>query len=509
MNSHVSPAVARTERILLGSSIAGVLILLMIVSVLLVREHSSAKDAAIRTSSNLLQLIDADVQRNVELYDRSLLGMIEVAKDPDLEKIPPRLRHQLLFGRAITSPLRGDLLWVGENGHLLADSLASPPRTADFSERASFQLQRDGKVKGLLISPPFQDALGDLQWCISLSRRISAADGRFEGIASGALRLSYFNDLFKSLNIGDSSSVSLLSTEGYILAREPEAPGQSLTGSKRSPGPNLKRILEGGSSGSFTAISSIDQQERLYTYARVGDLPFVVVAALSTESVYGAWKRTALLVTAATGVLCLGLLWLNILLRHELRRRRRAERDLRALAATDGLTGLANRRTLDQTLRFEWARAARSRKALSMLMMDVDHFKAFNERHGHAGGDQALRAVANLIAECVHRPADLTARYGGEEFVVILPETDHEGAIQLAETIRRRVEASSPIGERLSPVTVSIGVSTLKGDPAQPLSGLINAADLALYQAKDAGRNRVCFIQAAESIHKKTPTKPA
>ena len=149
----------------------------------------------------------------------------------------------------------------------------------------------------------------------------------------------------------------------------------------------------------------------------------------------------------------MGILWLTLLLGRELRRRQEAEQGLATLAATDSLTGLANRRRLDQVLRQEWARAQRNRKPLAVLMVDVDHFRAFNQRHGHAGGDHALREVAKTIEACIRRPADVAARYGGEEFQVVLPETDLSGAQMLAERIRSSVEALAPFADDAHSVT--------------------------------------------------------
>ena len=103
---------------------------------------------------------------------------------------------------------------------------------------------------------------------------------------------------------------------------------------------------------------------------------------------------------------------------------KRAELALQTLAASDGLTGLANRRSFDQTLAMEWARAQRTKKPLSLLLCDVDHFKLYNDLHGHQKGDECLRAVADAIGKNAFRPADLSARYGGEEFAIIMPETD-------------------------------------------------------------------------------------
>lgn len=159
------------------------------------------------------------------------------------------------------------------------------------------------------------------------------------------------------------------------------------------------------------------------------------------------------------------------------------------LAATDSLTGLANRRRLDQVLRQEWARAQRNHMPLALLMVDVDHFKAFNQRHGHAGGDHALREVAKAIEACLRRPADLAARYGGEEFQVVLPETDLAGAQVMAERIRRSVEELVPFADDARGVTVSIGIG-LSGTQYD-LARLLGAADEALYRAKAKGRNRV------------------
>jgi diguanylate cyclase (GGDEF)-like protein len=238
-------------------------------------------------------------------------------------------------------------------------------------------------------------------------------------------------------------------------------------------------------------VSSVDQQRRLYTFSRVGNLPLTVIVALSGNEVFATWKRTAIAISVATGVLCIGLLWLTWLLCRELRLRHNAEQELAQLAATDALTGVANRRMLDQTLRHEWFRAQRSGKPLSVLMIDADHFKAFNDQHGHQAGDDALRALAKVIDEHVRRPTDLVARYGGEEFSVILAETDSAGAQQIAEHIRSAVEQLPFVAGVESPITVSIGISTWTPTTDTSLEQLLFAADKALYQAKESGRNRV------------------
>jgi len=171
----------------------------------------------------------------------------------------------------------------------------------------------------------------------------------------------------------------------------------------------------------------------------------------------------------------------------------KAVRHLRHLAATDGLTGLANHRTLHEELRKAIAHATRYNQPLSLLMLDVDHFKRFNDEHGHQAGDGALLDIASTLRS-VTRSADLCARYGGEEFAVILPATPLDGALQMAERIRAAVHHHI---EQPHDFTVSIGVAEMEVG-TRTLEDLIAVADRSLYEAKRRGRNRVVAMQAEE-----------
>lgn len=167
---------------------------------------------------------------------------------------------------------------------------------------------------------------------------------------------------------------------------------------------------------------------------------------------------------------------------------------LEKLSSLDGLTGIANRRQFDKTLKKEWSRAIRNRSPISLVMLDIDYFKPYNDTYGHQGGDNCLKAVAETIKESEKRPADLAARYGGEEFAIILPETDEQGVRDLAQGILQRIRAlkiphkSSQVHEYL---TVSIGTATAIPDRESHPSSMIKSADERLYHAKNTGRNRV------------------
>ena len=168
-------------------------------------------------------------------------------------------------------------------------------------------------------------------------------------------------------------------------------------------------------------------------------------------------------------------------------------RRLEDLARTDGLTGLANRRVFDETLSTEVPRSNRTGSPLSLLLLDIDLFKAFNDTHGHLAGDLCLQEIGRTLAKTVGRPGDLTARYGGEEFAIVLPNTEVRGAWSVAQRILMKIRevGIDHGGDKPSFVTVSIGIATLAGASGEVLpSGLIQTADAALYQAKREGRNR-------------------
>jgi diguanylate cyclase (GGDEF)-like protein len=166
---------------------------------------------------------------------------------------------------------------------------------------------------------------------------------------------------------------------------------------------------------------------------------------------------------------------------------------LEAISETDALTGIANRRHFDRRLREEWSRLQRHGTGFALLLADIDHFKRYNDRHGHQAGDQCLQRVANGLARCAQRPADLVARYGGEEFALLLPHADRNGAATQAMRVVAALDAAAlPHGD--SPVAphVTLSVGGVVADPTRhgDEQALLAAADAALYRAKAEGRRR-------------------
>jgi diguanylate cyclase (GGDEF)-like protein len=175
----------------------------------------------------------------------------------------------------------------------------------------------------------------------------------------------------------------------------------------------------------------------------------------------------------------------------------RANRMLHSLSYLDPLTGIANRRHFEEAIEREWRRALRGSTWLSVIMIDIDHFKRLNDACGHQAGDECLKLVATAVSDALRRAGDLVARYGGEEFAVILPGTDIEGAVAFAEELRSRVEAIrfDPAQAPDGAVTVSLGVSSARPSDDTTFTALIDEADRALYASKRDGRNRVSLFR--------------
>jgi diguanylate cyclase (GGDEF)-like protein len=356
----------------------------------------------------------------------------------------------------------------------------------NFSTQDYFTIHRRLENAGLYIRGPVLDREGNQ--VIALSRRLSHPDGSFAGVVLGTIRLSYFRDLFTRTHLGSRGVLTLVQADGVIVMRLPfvsENIGRDIGASE------VFRRISSVPSGVYEGKATLDGADRIYAFTRVGTLPLIMTVGLSADTVYAEWRREALLIGVLMILLCGATIGLSTSLSREWVRREAAERQLAALAETDGLTGLANRRKFDEVLAREWARAMREGSPLSLLMIDADMFKAYNDANGHQAGDTLLRMLAGCIRETVKRPTDIVARYGGEEFAVLLPGTQVAGAAEVAARIHNCVaelDATHPVTGHAP--TVSIGVACAVPARDSTADTIVNAADGALYAAKNNGRNR-------------------
>jgi len=235
----------------------------------------------------------------------------------------------------------------------------------------------------------------------------------------------------------------------------------------------------------------------------------VAVAAQSKANIFATWRENLIHSALFVALVILAMGACAITLLRQIRRGQKTESELRnahaalhKLAMQDGLTGLANRRQLDAALPDEMGRAHRSGRPLGVIMLDIDHFKRFNDLYGHPAGDECIRAVGQAVLSCVGRAGDLVVRYGGEELLVLLPESDEIGTWQVADRILQAVRDLQiyHAGNDIGVVTISAGTYVMDGTaPMMRVQALIKLADEALYKAKSQGRNRVWPTKALKS----------
>jgi diguanylate cyclase (GGDEF)-like protein len=450
--------------------------------------REEALSHARETSANLVSIIGGDIARNVEIYDLSLRAVVDGAQDPAVMALAPELRRRILFDRATTAAYLGGGYVIDAHGRVIVKgtAAAAPPET--FSEREYFRAHQDNPSVGLFFSHAYMTRATGA--AIGMSRRINAPDGSFGGIALLTVNLEYFRSLLDKVDVGPKGSIFIVRDDGTLIVRKPFL-DDDLSRSVASSATFARMTRT--HSGWYVAKSPVDGVERIYTFAHVPGTPFIVGVAPAQDDVLGTWRARSTVVGVLTLLFGLSFIALSWLLALSLRERARAQEELVRLAGTDALTGLPNRRAFDERMDDEWRRARRSNTAVSVLFIDVDYFKAYNDNYGHALGDDALAAVAECIALAVRRPGDIPARYGGEEFVVLLPDTQIDGALHIAETIRARIRTRSIAhrGSLIGRLTVSIGCATAAPPGLGGAYGLLSAADQQLYEAKAAGRDCV------------------
>ncbi|WP_050422738.1 GGDEF domain-containing protein [Bradyrhizobium tropiciagri] len=475
-----------SAKLLVVASVATVLGFSAVCAGVMFDMRRGEEQLARRTLENLASGIEADISRNIELYDLSLRAVASNLEMPEIRNVSKELRQLILFDHAATAKHFGAIQVFDSKGDLTIDAASLDPQPENRSDEEYFTVQRDHPDAGLYISRPM---LHRGAYAIVLSRRIVGEDGRFLGVVVGSIRFSYFHDLFGRLNLVPGDTITVLRNDRTIIMRTPfdlDVIGKNLADELDWKSENLKI------GGAFSGKGPVDDTARLYV-RRSSSGPLYVVVGKPLEAVFNLWRTEAIRIGAIMGFLVLFVLSATLVLAREIVRRGNAEDKLEELATTDALTGLKNRRKFDAEIDREWRRASRYGQPVALLMIDADHFKAYNDTYGHQAGDQVLVGIAICISDAVRRAGDCPARFGGEEFAVLLPNMTALEAFNLAETIRGKVQQWCE-GELIT--TVSIGVASMRPLAGQQWSDLIEAADKALYAAKANGRNQSVLATA-------------
>ncbi|WP_309674544.1 diguanylate cyclase [Pseudomonas sp.] len=414
---------------------------------------------------------------------------------------PQKARLQKTFARRVQAlnQLHGIFLF-DQKGQWVVTSFDKLPRGSGVGDRDYFKFHQQNVSSLAHIGPAIRSRENG-EWIIPVSKRVNDKNGNFQGVLLAGIKMAYFDQFFKSFSIDDNGSMFLGLTDGTLLARRPFV--ESLIGTSLAKSEIFEKLLPNAPSGNAMFSSLVDGVVRLYGYRQLDTYPLVVSAASSRDSILKDWYDTAFRSSVIVALVVLGVGLFGWMFLYQVRVGEQVEADLRKakealklIATHDSLTGLGNRRLFEGALDIEFGRGARQSSSLSLIMLDIDYFKRYNDAYGHVAGDHCLAEVARAVKGCCHRKADLAVRYGGEEFAVLLPDTDIHGAMVIAEQIRRSVMDKNIIhsGSPSGFVTVSLGCYSFVPTGRDSMEVFIERADAALYQAKHSGRNRSAVL---------------
>ncbi len=516
-----------------------ILALIAIAPLMIERVHGLEEARAIRTERANNDMIDlarrgAESQRQIIYSVRSLLQIVArvYAKMP----LDSSTCNQYLGDLTTNIPWIRDLSVASSDGKIRC-STQQPALGLNVSDRPYFQTALS--ARDFALSDYMINRVNDVPSVVA-TYPIIKEDGSLGGVVLGVINLQWIGDLAAAAAQHSGAAVLLLDSAGTLVAGSPDQ--QAYIG-KRFAGSELARQMLANDSGMMT-VAGLDGVPRIFAYVRVPWTQARLAVGLDENAVHAGIDHEidiAYLQLIAFGLFVLLIAWfggeqlvvrpIRALVRTAARFGRGdlhvrasqepwvaefaplaaalddmaaklaareeelqiANQHLDEMASLDGLSGLANRRGFDRQIEREWQKAADSGAPLALMMVDIDHFKLFNDRYGHVSGDTCLRAVAETLSLVTLEEAVLVARYGGEEFALLLPGIDIGRAAALAEEARRAIEdlminhAESPMGH----VTISIGVESVVPAKGQNYADLIEAADRALYDAKRRGRNAV------------------
>ena len=428
------------------------------------------------------RLVAEQADTTMQTADTIVASLVERV---EAEGVGPEARnrlYRLMTSLAAALPAIHEMGITDRNGNAIVKSLLPDPTGLNYAERGYFKFHASHPDRGPFVGARIKSKI-DGSYNVTITRRLDDADGNFAGVVVASVSMQAFQHLFDQMQARSGGVIALISEDGTILARSP-----AVADAAAPPAGDIQQLLsKQAEPTAFSGVSGIDGVRRLGSYQHLVRFPLTVLVSQSEWDVQRSWRQELLshayFLTCVTAVLfVLG------------GREMRARRMLSAQAMQDGLTGLANRRFFDEQMDREFRRAARNGQPVSLIVIDLDHFKAYNDHFGHLGGDECLRVTARAIQSCMRRSGDLASRFGGEEFAILLPGSDLAGAQALAEEVRLALQAlqlphAAAIG---GVVTFSAGVATaIPARDEHGIHALIRRADAALYAGKAQGRNIV------------------
>lgn len=432
--------------------------------------HQATLRNAATVTAGLAQSVALQVDNTLRTADTVVASIGQRVEAEGIGEAAQGRLYGLMTSLAQALPAIHEMGITDKDGNAIVKSLLRTPVGLNYRERDYFRHLSTHSTRQIFIGAPVRSKIdGSLN--ITLSRRIEASGGAFDGVVVSSVSMDFFRRMFETVEIGAAGAIALVADDGTVLASSRPTFGDDELAALRS----ASGVLE---------YTGPDGTRRVGSFRRLAHYPMVAIVAQDSSAILADWRNQVRNHAAIVVCILIALAFLGW-------RLEQATRHTRIQALRDTLTGLANRRCFNEAIDVEFRRAARKSEPLSYIMTDIDLFKNFNDAYGHQAGDDCLCAVANAIDSVLGRAGDMAARYGGEEIGVLLPETDVDGAVKIAERIQAAVtalripHASSPYGI----VTISAGVAACVPTPVTSSQSLIHAADRALYTAKAAGRN--------------------
>jgi diguanylate cyclase (GGDEF)-like protein len=456
------------------------------------RVYEANIEEARLVTSNTAQSIAAQAESAINTADSIVASLVERVEAEGTGPEALKRFYGLMTSLDAALPMIHEMVITDSQGNPIVKSLLPNPVGLSYADREYFRFHATHPDRGPFIGGRIKSKT-DGSYDITVTRRINRPDGSLGGVVVAGVPMKYFQELFDQMQAKSGGVIALLGENGSILARSPAVAGET---PMFSGGGELEQQVERSPvAGSLAYTSPLDGVRRYGSYQRLDQRPLRSLVSQSEWDVQRSWRaelrwHAIILVCVMIVVVVQGA--------HTLK----ADRLLKVQAMQDGLTGLANRRFFDKTIEREFRRAARSSQPVSVIMIDIDHLKAYSDRYGHPAGDECLRAVASTISGCLRREGEFAARYRAEEFAVILPGSDAPSAYALAARVRLAVR-----GLRLQHADSVHGIVTVSAGLASCFPGrrsiigwqaLAGCADRALYEAKATGRDSVRAATARE-----------
>ncbi len=462
------------------------------------RDTLSQQETSMADMTLVVKLHIDDTLRLTEVTLKQMDRLIRA--EPDLSRFQGSSLDQMA---GLCEGLNGcvTITVVNPAGKVVARSTKNTTVGVDVSERAYFQhaLRNDA----LYVAPAVVTKMPGNPILFAISRPVRDAQGVLLAVVAAHLSTSHFTDFYGLMGFNLKPTVAVFKSDSSLVARHPDM--EKHVGKTNPNSPLFTQHLVRAPSGVYRSLSPLDGKERISAYLLLKEWDLLIVCGTEIDTAMASWKRRSLW---TSGTAMFGMMLIFMILfwgyRSLTQKQNLIEKnsELNRLSHIDPLTGIANRRVFDDVLLREWNAYRHSGKNLSLLLIDVDHFKMYNDQYGHPEGDRCLQRIASALQAALLRKEDLVARYGGEEFGVILNSDEH-GARDVAERMRAAVQALQiphAASCKLPQVTVSIGLADAAGCDADSTAALLAYADGALYQAKANGRNRIA-LHAPEFSH--------